>query len=186
MAVTLVWPGSAVARSWWAYSSRDLAQVLQRGEADVAAEALLQGAHAAAGDTIVPGGSPIDVILNPGTRFHHNSAAQGKVALAFATDRQRTVWTRLISEKRRSETVLDHAVLWEQVAAVRKRGWSSAPEETLRGVNAVAAPVFGTGGEVAYTLALGVQNRVHQGARRDAGQGPGRVARPRGPVAVRM
>ncbi|MDT7702148.1 MAG: IclR family transcriptional regulator, carbohydrate utilization repressor, partial [Pseudonocardiales bacterium] len=118
MAVTLVWPGSAVARSWWAYSSRDLAQVLQRGEADVAAEALLQGAHAAAGDTIVPGGSPIDVILNPGTRFHHNSAAQGKVALAFATDRQRTVWTRLISEKRTSETVLDHAVLWEQVAAV--------------------------------------------------------------------
>jgi DNA-binding IclR family transcriptional regulator len=40
------------------------------------------------------------------------------------------------------------------VAAVRKRGWSSAPEETFRGVNAVAAPVFGTGGEVAYTLAL--------------------------------
>jgi hypothetical protein len=28
----------------------DLPQVLQRGEADVAAEALLQGAHTAAGD----------------------------------------------------------------------------------------------------------------------------------------
>ncbi|MEK6441451.1 IclR family transcriptional regulator domain-containing protein [Pseudonocardia sp. T1-2H] len=87
-------------------------------------------------------------------QFPYNSAAQGKVALAFATDRQRAVWTRLISEKRTSETVLDHTVLWEQVAAVRKRGWSSAPEETFRGVNAVAAPVFGTGGEVAYTLAL--------------------------------
>jgi DNA-binding IclR family transcriptional regulator len=103
---------------------------------------------------VVPGGSPIDVILSPGTRFHYNSAAQGKVALAFATERQRAVWTRLISEKRTSETVLDHAILWEQVAAVRKRGWSSAPEETFRGVNAVAAPVFGAGGEVAYTLAL--------------------------------
>ena len=56
---------------------------------------------------VVPGGSPIDVILSPGTVFHYNSCAQGKVALAFASPRQLAVWSTLIGERRTPKTVLD-------------------------------------------------------------------------------
>jgi IclR family transcriptional regulator, carbohydrate utilization repressor len=103
---------------------------------------------------VLQGGSPIDVILHPGTRFGYNSSAQGKVALAFGTDEQRRVWSRLITEQRTPSTVTDERRLWAQVDTVREQGWAAAPEETYRGVNALAAPVFTHNGEIACTLAV--------------------------------
>ena len=134
-----------------------VAKPLMQDLRDLVGQTVVLSTLAGSGVTVtevLPGGSPIDVILSPGTRFHYNSAAQGKVALAFATDRQRTAWTQLTSERRTSETVLDPDTLWKQVAAVRDRGWASAPEETFRGVNAIAAPIFGATGEIGHTLAL--------------------------------
>jgi len=103
---------------------------------------------------VLQGGSPIDVILHPGTQFKYNSTAQGKVALAFATEEQLRVWSKLIHEQRTPVTVTDEKTLWEQVETVRRQGWAAAPEETYRGVNALAAPVFAHSGEIAATLAV--------------------------------
>lgn len=103
---------------------------------------------------VLQGGSPIDVILHVGTQFGYNSSAQGKVALAFASELQRAVWSRHTHEHRTPETVTDEKTLWDQVEAVRRQGWAAAPEETYRGVNALAAPVFTHGGDLAGTLAI--------------------------------
>lgn len=103
---------------------------------------------------VVAGGSPIDVILSPGTVFQYNASAQGKVALAFASPRQRSVWSTLISERRTPKTVVDATRLWREVDAAREQGWADGPEETFLGVNAVAAPVFDHNGDIAYALAV--------------------------------
>ena len=103
---------------------------------------------------VVPGGSPIDVVLSPGVRFEYNSSAQGKVGLAFASPKQLRVWSKLIHERRTPDTVVDEDVLWTQIADVKAKGWASAPDETFGGVNALAAPVFNHNGEVVATLAV--------------------------------
>ncbi|WP_166462956.1 IclR family transcriptional regulator [Amycolatopsis acidicola] len=103
---------------------------------------------------VLQGGSPIDVILHVGTQFGYNSTAQGKVALAFASDEQRAVWSEHAQEQRTPETVTDEKVLWRQVKEVREQGWAAAPEETYRGVNALSAPVLGHDGKIACTLAI--------------------------------
>ena len=108
---------------------------------------------------VVAGGSPIDVILSPGTLFQYNSSALGKVALAFASREQLAAWSTLIGEQRTPKTVLDASRLWAEVEAVRQQGWATAPEETFVGVNGVAAPVFEHGGEI--TCALAVVGSVH-------------------------
>lgn len=103
---------------------------------------------------VLPGGSPIDVILSPGTQFGYNSAAQGKVALAFGSDEQLHIWSQLAAENRTPHTVMDTGKLKSELEDIRSRGWASAPEETYIGINAVAAPVFSHTGEVACTLAV--------------------------------
>lgn len=103
---------------------------------------------------VLPGGSPIDVILHPGTVFQYNSSAQGKVALAFASPRQLALWSPLITERRTPNTVLDPTRLWSEVKAARAQGWADGPEETFLGVNAIAAPVFDHTGEIVYALAV--------------------------------
>ena len=80
---------------------------------------------------VVAGGSPIDVILSPGTVFQYNASAQGKVALAFASPRQRSVWSTLMSERRTPKTVVDATRLWREVDAAREQGWADGPEETF-------------------------------------------------------
>lgn len=103
---------------------------------------------------VLQGGSPIDVILHVGTQFGYNSTAQGKVALAFASEQQLATWRKHTHEQRTPDTVVDERTLWEQVGLVREHGWAAAPEETYRGVNALAAPVFTYSGEIVCTLAI--------------------------------
>ncbi|MER5439762.1 IclR family transcriptional regulator [Streptomyces sp. NPDC002790] len=103
---------------------------------------------------VLPGGSPIDVVLSRGTQFGYNSSAQGKTALAYASEEQLREWSGLLDEQRTPSTVLDHDELWRQVEQVRRHGWAAAPEETYRGVNCVAAPLFLPTGVITGTLAI--------------------------------
>ncbi|WNF00852.1 helix-turn-helix domain-containing protein [Streptomyces luomodiensis] len=66
---------------------------------------------------VLPGGSPIDGVLNPGTQFAYNSTAQGKAALAFASPDQLDQWAGLLDEQRTPSTVVDQEVLRQQVAS---------------------------------------------------------------------
>lgn len=87
---------------------------------------------------MVRGSSPFEIGTKPGSRFPLDRSAQGKVALAFG----------------RGAPANAGAKLRREVRLARERGWAVAPEEILRGVNALAAPVFFADGTVAGTIAL--------------------------------
>lgn len=103
---------------------------------------------------VLPGDAPIDIVLNIGIQFGYNSSAQGKVALAFAASDQLLAWSQLVDEDRTPATIRDHQILWDQVASIREVGWATAPGETYRGINTVAAPVFSSDGRPVATLAV--------------------------------
>ncbi len=79
-----------------------------------------------------------------------HATAVGKVALAFGEvslppGRLRTFTAR---------TVTDRDALAAEVAAVRQRGWAEALGEREDDLNAVAAPVLGSGGELVAVIGL--------------------------------
>jgi DNA-binding IclR family transcriptional regulator len=89
---------------------------------------------------MVRSSSSFEIGTKPGARFPLERSAQGKVALAFGG---------AAFSGRPSP-----AKLRREVRLVRERGWAVAPEEILRGVNALAAPIFFADGSLAGTLAL--------------------------------
>lgn len=103
---------------------------------------------------IVRAHSPVEIVTRPGALLDFHSSAQGRVALAFGPA---TLWRAVRSKPLKSwtpKTNTDIALLEAQVDATRKRGWATAPEETLVGVNALAAPIFAAKGELAATLTI--------------------------------
>ncbi len=87
---------------------------------------------------MVRGSSPFEIGTKPGSRFPLDRSAQGKIALAFGG----TTLAKPGPKLRRD------------VRLARGRGWAVAPEEILRGVNALAAPIFFADGSLAGTIAL--------------------------------
>ena len=124
------------------------------------------------GDEIVPieqsTGSTAFVSVNwLGRRTPVHCTASGKVILAFAADplRQRVLARPLVPMTPRS--ISDVAELEKQVAAAREGGFARTFEELEVGLDAIAAPVFSTDGEV--VAAIDVSGPAH---RLQAGGGP--------------
>jgi len=103
---------------------------------------------------LVRGRSPLEILLNPGTQYMLHSVAQGKLVLAYGNPAllQSLVATPLQSCT--PNTIVDADRLQAEIDIVRKRGWAEAPEELFMGVNALAAPIFQSGGTLFGTLAI--------------------------------
>ncbi|MCI5109486.1 MAG: IclR family transcriptional regulator [Marivita sp.] len=102
----------------------------------------------------LPGRMQIEVGVRPGSLLGFWNSAQGKVALAF-TPRSR--WPDLIPETispMTEFTITDHAALYAHIDDIAARGWSTAPNETMLGLNALACPIFGLDGEPVATVAI--------------------------------
>jgi IclR family transcriptional regulator, KDG regulon repressor len=100
------------------------------------------------------GRSPLEIGVRPGSELQFHASAQGKVALAFS---RKPLAARLRGRSlgRFSEhTISDLAALGAEIARVAKRGWATAPEEVLLGINALAAPIFDQTGDCVAALAL--------------------------------
>jgi DNA-binding IclR family transcriptional regulator len=103
---------------------------------------------------LMHGRSVVEFTTRPGTRLALHASAHGKIWLAFGPeglikkvlDAPRRAWT--------SQTLSDAKALLNEVQAVRKRGWSTAPNQTVRGVNTLAAPVFDHRGVLAGSIAF--------------------------------
>ncbi|MDT3688136.1 MAG: IclR family transcriptional regulator [Pseudorhodoplanes sp.] len=91
---------------------------------------------------LVHGHTIVEFATRPGTRFDLHASAHGKTWLAFGPSellqqvlgRPRKAWT--------PHTLTDAKALENEVRAVKKRGWATAPNQTVTGVNTIAAPVF--------------------------------------------
>ena len=85
-----------------------------------------------------------------GTAVPPHCSAQGKVFLAFGQLRMPGVPL----ESRTHATITNTSALTEELAEVRRRGWSSTWEEFEVGLTAVAAPVRGSSGGVIGALSV--------------------------------
>jgi len=124
------------------------------------------------GDEIVPieqsTGSTAFVSVNwLGRRTPVHCTASGKIILAFAAEpvRQRLLARPLVPLTPRSIT--DAVELEKQLAAAREAGFARTFEELEVGLDAIAAPVFSTDGDV--VAAIDISGPAH---RLQAGGGP--------------
>ncbi len=98
--------------------------------------------------------SPVQIITKPGALLAFHASAQGKLALAFGIPQY---WHTVINNnmaKFTESTNVDEEILRDQVAIAKQRGWAVAPEETLRGVNALSAPIFDVANKFIATITI--------------------------------
>ncbi|CAE6941341.1 Transcriptional regulator KdgR [Paraburkholderia domus] len=102
----------------------------------------------------VLGNSPIEIGVRHASLMNFHSTAQGKVALAFASEFLQKEVLRSRLEMFTSYTITNPAVLREGLDRIREQGWAVAPNEGLLGVNSLAAPIFDVTNAVVGTIAL--------------------------------
>jgi IclR family transcriptional regulator, acetate operon repressor len=87
-----------------------------------------------------------------GKRTPLHCTSNGKVLLANMSEEE---WSRILPlERRTPRTITDPSVLTRQLRRAQTRGYAYTVEELEVGLNAVAAPVRGPGGEVAAAVSV--------------------------------
>lgn len=104
--------------------------------------------------SVMRGRSNVEIGVKPGSVLHYHDTAQGKVALAFGDPSllQNTLKRKLT--KSTQHTIAEPASLAAEIERIRDRGWATSPNETVIGLNALAAPVFGALGQFVGTIAI--------------------------------
>ncbi len=91
--------------------------------------------------TTTMGKSPFEIGVRSGSELLFHASAQGKVGLAFngklASRLQRKPLVALTDH-----TITNWTHLQRELEITRKRGWATAPEQVVLGLNAIAAPLF--------------------------------------------
>lgn len=100
------------------------------------------------------GKSPIEIGVKPGSLLSLHATGQGKVALAFGAPEVREHILDSDLEAFTPHTITTSRALAAELARVKKQGWATAPNETLIGMNALAAPVFDGRGVLAGTISI--------------------------------
>lgn len=102
----------------------------------------------------VPSNQPIEIGIRPGGQLALHASAQGKVYLAFGPAE---VLERVCAEPLAAitpRTVTDPKQLRRDVAEIRRLGYAMAPEESLLGINALAAPIYDYRGALVGSIGL--------------------------------
>lgn len=99
-------------------------------------------------------GQPVEIGVRPGSALTLHASAQGKVILAFGPEGNGSLTGGAALPGLTPRTITDPAVLRAEIARIRHQGYAEAPEETLLGVNTIAAPIFDHRGELAGCVGL--------------------------------
>ena len=103
--------------------------------------------------TTIKGKSPFEIGVRSGSELFFHASAQGKAALAFNR-------SLLAKSQHRSlppltdQTIKTWSQLQRELELIRRRGWATAPEQVVLGLNALAAPVFDELGECVAAVAI--------------------------------
>ncbi len=103
---------------------------------------------------LVPSKSSVEIAVKPGSVLSFHASAQGKIALAFGDP---SLSERVLAGELPMQTVYtigDPAKLKAEIDLTRKRGWAAAPNESVIGLNALAAPAFDALGHYAGAIAI--------------------------------
>lgn len=104
--------------------------------------------------TTLGGKMPVEVGVRPGSVLGFSTSAQGKMALSFMPEPNRT---RILAKPLQAETsysITDLDVLNQHLDDIRTRGWADAPNEAAVGLNALSFPLLGPSGELVGSLAI--------------------------------
>ena len=96
----------------------------------------------------IAGKSAIEIGVKPGSLLRFHSSAQGKIALAFGSDQLRAEAIGPDLEMMTPQTIVNPEALKKEIQRVRARGWAIAPNETVTGLNTLAAPIFDASGDL--------------------------------------
>ena len=111
----------------------------------------------------------VSITVKPGNRPAPHCSAQGRIALAFASDAQRE---RLLGRKLTAltpQSMTDPAKIRQRLELIVRRLWEQAPNEAMIGINVLAAPVLRDGGEMVGIIGI-VGSTQHIPAGPDAKQ----------------
>ncbi len=103
---------------------------------------------------LMHGRSVVEFSTRPGTRLALHASAHGKIWLAFGSE---ALIKKVLSAPRPAwtpHTLTDAKTIAAEVQVVRKRGWSTAPNQAVMGVNTLAAPVFDHRGALVGSIAM--------------------------------
>jgi IclR family transcriptional regulator, KDG regulon repressor len=94
----------------------------------------------------VSGRSQVQIGVKRGSLLSYHGSAQGKVALAFGDPalRERVMRSRL--EMLTPHTIASPAALERELATIARQGWGTGFNESLIGLNTLAAPIFDASG----------------------------------------
>ena len=103
---------------------------------------------------VLQGQAIVNFGTQPGTVLDLHASAHGNIALAFGPEgliehclaRPLKAWT--------PHTICSPSALRRAVAQVKARGWATAPNRVLQGVNGLAAPLFNHTGKYAGAVAI--------------------------------
>lgn len=118
---------------------------------------------------VVRGGFNAEIGVRPGSLLPYHASAQGKVSLAFGPESLRRNVAGQPLDQLTSHTLSTSAALDAELKKVKARGWATAGNEAIVGLNALAAPVFGAFGEFAGAVAI-VDSVQYVGDEPDAAQ----------------
>lgn len=90
----------------------------------------------------LPGNGSIEIGVRPGSELELHASAQGKIFLAYGPKSLLDNLARRELTKLTAFTITSMPDLIEEVGQVRKHGYASAPEQSMLGVNAIAAPIY--------------------------------------------
>lgn len=102
---------------------------------------------------LLRGTDPVEIGLKLGSAFPLHATAQGKIALAYGEGADAAHSGRRLA-RLTTHTVTAPERLRTQLETIRREGWAIAPQETLIGVNALAAPVFAHDGALVGAIAI--------------------------------
>lgn len=102
----------------------------------------------------VSGRSAIEIGVKAGSLLPLHASAQGKVGLAFSDPAVMAHLERGRFDLLTPHTIVNPVLLEQEIARIRDRGWATAPNEILIGLNTLAAPIFGADGHLAAIIGI--------------------------------
>lgn len=104
--------------------------------------------------SVVRGGSNAEIGVRPGSLLSFHGSSQGKLTLAFG---ERDLADRVLGgplSRETPHTIDTPAKLKAEIAEVKRRGWATSGSQSVVGLNALAAPIFGAMGEYVGAVAI--------------------------------
>jgi IclR family transcriptional regulator, KDG regulon repressor len=102
----------------------------------------------------VVGRSVVEIGVRRGSLLALHATAQGKIALAFGDHEVQRATLRQTLERFTSYTIVDPLRLKAELRQIEEKGWATAYNEILVGLNTLAAPVRNADGRLVATIGV--------------------------------